>query len=83
MGIVGTSFTCDHHRRNLAISQSEFSIQRRSIGKMKSAAASRFGSKYNATAMIYKDGMPSNRSREEIISSTFPIEMLSFRVRGI
>lgn len=50
--------TCDHHRRSLTMCQSEFSIQRRSIGKMNKQAASKFGSKYKATAMTYKGGMP-------------------------
>ena len=42
---AGNINTCDHHKRNLMICQSEFSIQRRSIGKMNKAAVSKFGSK--------------------------------------
>jgi len=50
--------TWDHHKNNLTMCQSEFSIQRRSIGKRKRAAANKFGSIYNATANMYNGGMP-------------------------
>lgn len=54
----GAVHTCDHHKRSLIMCQSEFSIKRRSIGKTNKQAASKFGSKYKATAIIYKGGMP-------------------------
>lgn len=58
-------YTCDHHRRNLIISQSEFSIQRRSIGKTNKTAVNKFGSMYRATAIMYKGGTPLSLSRNE------------------
>lgn len=70
----GDHRTCDHQRRNLIISQSEFSIQRRSIGKMNRAAASKFGSRYMITAIIYKGGIPLTLSRNDSTSLIFPNE---------
>lgn len=55
---AGMKLTCDHHKRSLIMCQSEFSIQRRSIGKRNKQAASKFGSKYKATASRYRGGMP-------------------------
>lgn len=60
--------TCDHHNRNLTICQSEFSIQRRSIGKRNKTAASRLGSKYIMTAKIYKGGTPFMWLRKDSLS---------------
>lgn len=63
--------TWDHQRRNLIMCQSEFSIQRRSIGNMNKAAASKFGSRYRATATIYRGGMPLNELRNDSTSLNF------------
>lgn len=64
---------CDHQTCNLIICQSEFSIQRRSIGKMNMIAVSTFGSKQRATAKIWSGGTPlTSRGRNDIHCFSIP-----------
>ena len=65
---IDETSTCDRHKRNLPMSQSEFSIQRLSTGeKEKRTSACTFGSKYTPTAKIYLCGMPFISRRKESI----------------